>query len=44
MAEDQLDLTDHVRAAAANARAAGRDTLVLVVSADNCPGCERLEE
>ncbi len=39
-----LDATDIVRLNAARAREFGRELLLLVVSADNCAGCDRLAE
>lgn len=37
-----LDLTEQVGENARRARAFHRDSLLLVVSADNCPGCDEL--
>jgi hypothetical protein len=39
---DVLDLTDRVAENVRRARRYRRDSLILVVSADNCPGCEEL--
>lgn len=39
-----LDITENVGWNARRARAFGRDTLLLVVSAEHCAGCERLAE
>ena len=37
-----LDLTEQVTENARRARAFARDALLLVISADNCPGCDEL--
>jgi hypothetical protein len=40
--EGVLDLTDQLTENVRRARAFHRDSLILVISADNCPGCEEL--
>ena len=38
----ELDVTDQVRTALAEALAGGRSRVLLVVSASSCPGCDQL--
>ncbi len=38
----ELDVTELVRGALAEAREGGRPRVLLVVSAENCPGCDQL--